>query len=121
MVKVSTWYIKPEGLVLGVAIGASPNPGFLMDKKKSSPICDIEHRRRGASRSRSSAVVVSCATRQSTTRGDARGNTRVRRKHEQYACSDDEHDDDDDDDDEARTRRHTLEGAYRAHARAGEG
>jgi hypothetical protein len=66
-------------------------------------------------------AVVSCAVRQSTTRDDARGNTRVRRKNEQYACSDDEHDDDDDDDDEARTRRHTLEGAYRAHARAGEG
>jgi len=63
----------------------------------------------------------SCAARQSTTRDDARGNTRVRRKHEQYACSDDDEHDDDDDDDEARTRRHTLEGAYRAHARAGEG
>ena len=72
-------------------------------------------------------MVASCATRQSTTRDDARGNTRVRRTHEQHAYSDDdehEHDDDDDehdDDDEARTRGHTLEGACRAHARAGEG
>lgn len=104
----------------GVAIGASPNPSFV--EKVDKVVAHF------ASRSRSSTVVASCATRQSTTRDDARGNTRVRRKHEQHAYSDDdehEHDDDDDDehddDDEARTRRHTLEGACRAHARAGEG
>lgn len=96
----------------GVAIGASPNPSFV--EKVDKVVAHF------ASRSRSSTVVASCATRQSTTRGDARGNTRVRRKHEQHAYSDDdEHEHDDDD--EARTRRHTLEGACRAHARAGEG
>ena len=96
----------------GVAIGASPNPGFVQKVDKV-----VAH---FASRSRSSTVVASCATRQSTTRDDARGNTRVRRKHEQHAYSDDdEHEHDDDD--EARTRGHTLEGACRAHARAGEG